>query len=416
MGLKRGCDYRSEGRKELNAGMKPGWWRWWMDSRYLPLLYHRAFYQHPLSSFNLITSSTSINPSSLLLLLPSHLQPQPPSWLHRPYHANTKQVNHSAIPLMLHLTTHVDAGYVIFPFNFNPQAVHWVKVTNSSLYDSRSETTHFLTGCLQQEPTPSSKRRFISRRASTMPARSSTNVWWRVGNTWWGSLNDDKIPSFANSASCSTLNQVRNEINVLKKISAGHPNIVTLHDVCIFFSSFTVPPGHETNFLIRTNSSIRRPIVLRDVEQSLSGHRPLPGWWTLWSHLCKRSVLWTRCPSSRPYRLERGGLPTFSWNRSSRSVSYWSLRSKFFNMYSSTCQLTLWSSWTFGQTWSPKTFCFVDPRTTQICWSLTLVSRRWLMTPNSMPSPQLVAHQVGTPPTVFPKAHDTHAHRPKNLV
>lgn len=31
--------------------------------------------------------------------------------------------------------------------------------------------------------------------------------------------------------------QVRNEINVLKRISRGHPNIVTLHDVSRGWSS-----------------------------------------------------------------------------------------------------------------------------------------------------------------------------------
>lgn len=42
---------------------------------------------------------------------------------------------------------------------------------------------------------------------------------------------------------------VRNEINVLKKVSTGHPNIVTLHDV-----SHTHPAGlcfgSELNFAV----------------------------------------------------------------------------------------------------------------------------------------------------------------------
>lgn len=69
---------------------------------------------------------------------------------------------------------------------------------------------------------PSSKRQFTSRPESIMPAKSSTRSSWRVVNTWFVSLWDH-LP-------LSNRSQVRNEIAVLKKISSGHRNIVTLHD------------------------------------------------------------------------------------------------------------------------------------------------------------------------------------------
>ena len=57
-----------------------------------------------------------------------------------------------------------------------------------------------------------------------MHARSSTRSSWRVGSTWWAFLNTTRLPGHL------IYIQVRNEIAVLKRISSGNRNVVTLHD------------------------------------------------------------------------------------------------------------------------------------------------------------------------------------------
>jgi len=62
-----------------------------------------------------------------------------------------------------------------------------------------------------------------------MLARSSTRDLWRVANIWFLrliSLVDDD----ATYHTCLPTQQVRNEIAVLKRVSKGHQNVVTLHD------------------------------------------------------------------------------------------------------------------------------------------------------------------------------------------
>ncbi len=71
---------------------------------------------------------------------------------------------------------------------------------------------------------PSSRRPYTSRPGNTMPARSSTRSSWRGGSTWYGSCSKNAFASSFGSL------QVRNEIAVLKRVSKGHQNIVTLHD------------------------------------------------------------------------------------------------------------------------------------------------------------------------------------------
>lgn len=86
--------------------------------------------------------------------------------------------------------------------------------------------------------------------ASTMPARSSTSASWKAANTWCALI--PKIgPTLGQFAHIHAA-QVRNEINVLKKISQGHPNIVTLHDVS---PARSIPGRHASLTRNRIRSS-----------------------------------------------------------------------------------------------------------------------------------------------------------------
>lgn len=159
------------------------------------------------------------------------------------------------------------------------------------------------------ERTPSSRRRSTSRLESTSHARSSTRSSWRGGSTWYvvlaphrpardvrarvDLLSRSSIPhrrqSIPANSPASTI-QVRNEIAVLKKISKGHTNIVTLHDyfeVC------------------------RRPFMFQATYANLSvdGTQPLPclrslhRWRALRSYMCQGQLL--RRVSSVRMRVKR---------------------------------------------------------------------------------------------------------------
>ena len=72
---------------------------------------------------------------------------------------------------------------------------------------------------------PSLRKPSMSKQANTLLAKSLTRDSWKVANTW--SL---LFLSIVIHPSLILINQVRNEIAVLKRISSGHRNIVTLHD------------------------------------------------------------------------------------------------------------------------------------------------------------------------------------------
>lgn len=81
---------------------------------------------------------------------------------------------------------------------------------------------------------PLSRKLYTSRLGNTMHARSLTRSSWRAESSWsvsW-SLYDpcSHLTSFRMYPPAPSAHQVRNEIAVLKKISSGYPNIVTLHD------------------------------------------------------------------------------------------------------------------------------------------------------------------------------------------
>lgn len=76
-----------------------------------------------------------------------------------------------------------------------------------------------------------------------------------------------------------TFNQVRNEIAVLKRISSGHRNIVTLHD---YF---------EVCLLIQTDQRNMPIFQTLDISQSLPLFRPLHGRRAVRPHLRKRQLL-----------------------------------------------------------------------------------------------------------------------------
>jgi hypothetical protein len=57
-----------------------------------------------------------------------------------------------------------------------------------------------------------------------MLQRSSTSGSWLVENTWWGPMRSNNGGDLTNGR------QVRNEIAVLKRVSMGHRNILTLVD------------------------------------------------------------------------------------------------------------------------------------------------------------------------------------------